>query len=646
MCGIFGFFQSNNCKITTAHTRDLTRLLFKLSETRGREAAGVAVQTPKSIFIHKESLSASKMLRSRDYQAFEQQTFGAQKSREPLGLIGHTRLVTNGFQAIAANNQPVNKNGYVVVHNGIITNDEDIWKNTPELDRQSQVDTEIIPSLIKAYTVSGNTFEVALSKCYADIYGETTIALLTHNTDNATLATNTGSLYYIHDARIGLFVFVSEQYIAEQLLEKSDIFDNKSQKIHQLKANEALNINIQTLERHVFTLSDDVKAPEIAPNLQTQRTIESNTQRLEQKLKTLKRCSRCILPKTMPFIHFDADGVCNYCHNYQPQVIHPRKKIENVFEKYRSKNSSSDCLIGFSGGRDSSYGLHVLKEEFGMNPIAYTYDWGMVTPLARRNQSRMCARLGVEHIWVSADIKAKRNNIRLNVEAWLKKPHLGMVPLFMAGDKQFLYYANKIMNQTGIDLMVFCMNNLERTEFKYGFTGIEPQKKDERTWSLSIKDYAQMLAFYGKEFVTNPAYLNRSLLDSFTAFLSFYAMKHNYVYLFNHLPWDEQHVDDLLLNEYDWEIAPDSPSTWRIGDGTAAFYNYIYHTVAGFTEFDTMRSNQIREGMMTREEALKKIEVENRPRWQSMQEYLQLIHVDFEHAMRCIDSIPKLYENT
>lgn len=46
----------------------------------------------------------------------------------------------------------------------------------------------------------------------------------------------------------------------------------------------------------------------------------------------------------------------------------------------------------------------------------------------------------------------------------------------------------------------------------------------------------------------------------------------------------------------------DTNTTWRIGDGTAAFYNYVYYTVAGFTEHDTFRSNQIREGQMTREE--------------------------------------------
>jgi glutamine---fructose-6-phosphate transaminase (isomerizing) len=65
-------------------------------------------------------------------------------------------------------------------------------------------------------------------------------------------------------------------------------------------------------------------------------------------------------------------------------------------------------------------------------------------------------------------------------------------------------------------------------------------------------------------------------------------------------------------------LATDTNTPWRIGDGTSAFYNYIYYLVAGFTEHDTFRSNQIREGDISREEALRLVEDENRPRYQNI----------------------------
>ena len=80
-----------------------------------------------------------------------------------------------------------------------------------------------------------------------------------------------------------------------------------------------------------------------------------------------------------------------------------------------------------------------------------------------------------------------------------------------------------------------------------------------------------------------------------------------------------------------------------VNDGTAALYNYIYYTVAGFTEHDTFRSNQIREGDITREEALILVESENQPRYQNIRWYLDTLGLDFVEVIKVINSIPKLY---
>ena len=342
-------------------------------------------------------------------------------------------------------------------------------------------------------------------------------------------------------------------------------------------------------------------------------------------------------------VDFDKEGVCNYCRGYQPIENSGRMSLEDDLSKYRKSNGEPDCIVAFSGGRDSSYGLHYLKKELGMTPLAYTYDWGMVTDLARRNQSRMCGDLGVEHIVVSADISKKRENIRRNVSAWLRKPDLGMVPLFMAGDKQFFYYANEIRKQNNIELVIFSENLLEKTYFKTGFCGIDPNFGQNNTYTLGLGAKAKLMSYYGRQFLMNPAYFNRSLIDTFGAYLSYYAIPHNFLWMFQYLPWNENEIDRILLNDYDWETAPDTKTTWRIGDGTAPFYNYIYYIMAGFTENDTFRSNQIREGHLSREEALKLIERDNMPRFESIQWYCDAIGIDLELAMTAIHNAPKHY---
>ena len=74
-----------------------------------------------------------------------------------------------------------------------------------------------------------------------------------------------------------------------------------------------------------------------------------------------------------------------------------------------------------------------------------------------------------------------------------------------------------------------------------------------------------------------------------------------------------------------------------------AFYNYIYGNVAGFSEYDTFRSNQIREGMITREEGMQLILEENQPRYASIKWYLDIVGIDYESAIKIINNIPKLY---
>jgi hypothetical protein len=328
-------------------------------------------------------------------------------------------------------------------------------------------------------------------------------------------------------------------------------------------------------------------------------------------------------------------------------VKNKQRSIDELFklvEPYRKKNGSYDCIAPFSGGRDSTYTLHIIKKELQLNPIAFTYDWGMVTDLARRNIARVCGKLGVENVVVAADIHTKRSNIKKNILAWLKAPSLGMIPLFMSGDKYFFYYANQLKKKTGIHLNIWGINHLENTDFKTGFSGVKPFYDKKRIYSLSLAGKLNFFKYIGKNLILNSSYINSSNLDTLGSFVSRYMFpQKDYYSLFDYHEWNESVIEDLIFNEYDWEGAIDTKSTWRIGDGTASFYNYIYYTVAGFSENDTFRSNQIREGIITRDEALKIIAEENVPRYENIKWYLEILGIDYENTIKVINRIPKLY---
>lgn len=630
-------------KIKSSSIRSITDRLFKLSESRGKEAAGLAIRTKEIIYTYKQPISASRMIKSSEYKKITDEFF----CKRPLAAIGHSRLVTDGLETSNDNNQPVIKNNVIGIHNGIITNVNDLFRQIKEIKRKYEVDTEIILDLVQLFDKNKNKNSLikAVQDTFSRIEGSASIALLFNNNPYLVLATNTGSLYVFNEKDI--MIFASERYILEQLLKK----EIGPGEISHLLAGQGCLVNLNNLEINYFSLIAK-GTPDFSGNIRTfpesTKTEEINIIKKDilqyNENLNLRRCGKCILPESFPGIEFDENGVCNICNNYQKIDILGERQLKQEVRKFRKARNNPDCLVALSGGRDSSYALHYVKNVLKMNPVAFSYDWGMITDLGRRNQARLCGKLGIEHILVSADIKKKRENIRKNVLAWLKKPNLGIVPLFMAGDKQYFYYAQKLKKQLNLDLLIMGENLLEKTHFKTGFSGVKLKSEKGLAYGLGPVNKIKMALYYLKEFIKNPSYLNRSLSDTLWAYACYYFIPHNYVNLYKYIDWEERMVEKTLIDNYNWEMAKDTGSTWRIGDGTVAFYNYIYYTLAGFSENDTFRSNQIREGLISRDEALELVKKENAPRHQSVKWYCDTINIDFEKTIKIINSAPKFYK--
>lgn len=648
MCGIFGIAIQKDSGLAVDDIRKLVDSLFILAETRGKEAAGCAVRSEKGISVYKTPERASRMICTREFEAFFTESFGGGfKGDTPAIVIGHSRLVTNGIQVIPQNNQPVICDGLVSIHNGIIVNDKAIWEENPSLERHADVDTEAYLALVSQSLANGDNLLMAVSKAYKCLEGTAATATLLDSFSGMVLTTNNGSLYTYKSGLAPVFVFASERYMLQRFITHYLHHpESEAINIQAIMPNEGISFCLQDFAaisfNHKAVVSGDAVIPKAVFVAGEKLSIMNFAERQNPEHANLRRCTRCILPETMPFITFDAQGVCNYCHDFQPLESRGIDALKERLGKYKRNDGRPEVLVGVSGGRDSCYGLHVLVRELGVRPVAFTYDWGMITDLARRNQARLCGKLGVEHILLSADIATKRRYVRKNIEAWLKRPELGMIPLFMAGDKHYFHYVDEIKKQNDVELSVFCENRLERAYFKSGFAGLPGS---DRVFDVGFRGKMKILSYYGLNYLTNPSYLNESLWDTLFAFYSSYMLRHDRsLMLFEYVPWEENTVIETLRSEYDWELATDTKSTWRIGDGTAAFYNYIYYTVAGFTEADALRSNQIRQGQLERGKALELVREENRPRWQSLDWYAHTIGFNLNEALQRINSIPKLYK--
>jgi predicted glutamine amidotransferase len=608
MCGIFGQISKKGINYSNIVK------LAKHSARRGRDSSGLICYRDDNYKILKADYDIGKLLRKNE-------------PKDSKMVLGHSRLVTNGLN----DNQPVVRDDIAVIHNGIITNEKEVWKKL-KVERKYEVDSELIVAIAEEYLKNNKDFKKLPNKILSLCEGVIACALLIPRLGKLLLFSNNGSLYTgLHEQKI---YFASESHILNQI---------GCENIKQIYKKPFI-VDVPISNNGLSIREDKVKTKNSTPLISNPELIKSEESFLQYDRPEMKRCSKCLLPETMPFIRFDEDGVCNYCHNHKIRNRpKPKDELFELVKPYR-REERRDCIVPFSGGRDSSYGLHLIVNELKMKPIAYTYDWGMVTDLARRNISRMCSKLGVENIIVAADIAKKRENIRKNLVAWLKSPHLGMISILTAGDKHFFKYVEHIKRETGIDLNLWAINPLEVTYFKSGFLGVKPDFEEERVYSNGI---LKQVNYHIKRFTAmleSPGYFNGSLFDTLSGeFYRSFKKKKDYYHIYDYWRWDEETVNGTL-KKYDWEMAPDTNTTWRIGDGTAGFYNYIYYTVAGFTEHDTFRSNQIREGALTREEAMKLIMEENRPRYQSIKWYLNILGLDFEKTIKTINQIPKLYK--
>ncbi len=650
MCGIFGVVYGRDPSVHASFASSVVETLFRCSETRGKEAAGLAVYDGRAINVLKQAGSVEHFLAHPKYREVMDAALSrwgeARKAggEATLAITGHSRLVTNGAQTEGDNNQPVVARGSVVIHNGIIVNESELWRRNPDLERRAEVDTEVLANLLRKHFNASGDLVWATRRTFSEIEGAASVACFLDDARKLLLATNTGSLFIASNERKSFIVFASERFILQRLLEEADVEQHVGKcSIEQLRAGNGVLVDLDSVGLQSFnSLGSPVKdAPAPAPRAPSQRVeIVDHT----KSAKSLKRCKKCILPETYPFMNFDAEGGCQYCRRWKTIAVKGEEALFKAVEPYRSKDGKPDVIVAFSGGRDSAYGLHYVKKKLGMNPVAFTYDWGMVTDLARRNQARLCGKLGVEHILRSADIPTKRRYVRKNVEAWLRKPELGMVTLFTAGDKQFYKYARDLRKETGIKLVIFCTGNMiEDTPYKTGLCGIDEQDHGMTLTGLHFSDEMRLLWYYFVNYLKNPGYWNESLWDTLDAYYQTFVVKDDFLYLFHYLKWEEEEIVGTIRREYDWEVATDTTTTWRIGDGTAPFYNYIYMTMAGFSEDEVMLSNMIREGVLTRDQALAKAAEFNKPRWPSLREFAQIVGFNLEEAIQRINAAPKLY---
>ncbi len=122
-------------------------------------------------------------------------------------------------------------------------------------------------------------------------------------------------------------------------------------------------------------------------------------------MKTLKICNKCILPETFPGIKFNDQGVCNHCRRDESTVAKApdkkakyRERLDQLVNDIKNKAPAYDAIMAYSGGKDSSYALKLLKERYDLRLIALTFDNHFVSPVTWENIKKITDALEIDLI--------------------------------------------------------------------------------------------------------------------------------------------------------------------------------------------------------------------------------------------------------
>jgi N-acetyl sugar amidotransferase len=302
---------------------------------------------------------------------------------------------------------------------------------------------------------------------------------------------------------------------------------------------------------------------------------------------TGSRCTIGLWDSSLPGIHFDADGVSNYARiQYHLMKDYPLGdfgktewlKITDEIKK-QGKGKPYDCLIGVSGGTDSSYLLHISKE-YSLRPLAVNLDNGWNSDIAVKNIKKVTSSLNIDLETFVIDYEEIKDLLRAFMRAGL--PWIDL-PTDMA--IQAILYKTARRFKTNYILIGndFRSEGKQPTEWTYG---------DQRLLRYVHKKYGEV------RLKTYPLISYASLI-----YLG-YLQGIKLLYPFNYIDYDKKSARDLLIEKYGWEYYGEHHhenlfTKWVIG--------YWMYEKFGIDKRLVTYSAQVLNKKISREEALETI---------------------------------------
>lgn len=319
----------------------------------------------------------------------------------------------------------------------------------------------------------------------------------------------------------------------------------------------------------------------------------------------LRRCTKCVMLETQDMISFDAEGVCATCRQVeykQTKIDWPAREeqFKKLLDQYRGQGPY-DCIIPFSGGKDSTFQAWTLVRKFKAKPLLVSFDHGFYRPQVLRDREKTVKKLGIDLITFKPDWQTVKKTMRLGLErkgAIMWHSHCGIYA-----------YPMQIAIKYKIPLIVWGETTAEYSSY---FNYEEDEMVDEKRFNMAVN-----LGINAEDMV---GMLDGSVtLRDLTPYIypplkELKAIGYRSLCLGNYIPWDTRLQSELIRRELGWQGAPVEGIPYdrywyeKVEDAFQGIEDYLKWIKRGMSRMTHLACIDIRNGRMTRDEALAMIQ--------------------------------------
>lgn len=364
------------------------------------------------------------------------------------------------------------------------------------------------------------------------------------------------------------------------------------------------------------------------------------------KLGKIRYCKKCVIPSSAAIpVEFDENGICSACSvektKFEIDWDRRAKQLGRLLDQYRSKDKTNyDCIIPVSGGKDSYFQIHTIKNIYGMNPLLVTYNANNWTKEGYENLMNMREVFNCDHVFFtpSIDLLKRMNRLcyrKMGDMNW--HAHCGIstypmqvaikynIPLFIWGEHGF-------MHQGGMHSYNDYVEWTFRHRHEHGLRGFEwydmlgdeqdPIEKNELLWAMYPSDED----------------IKRVGLRG--------------IYLSNYVPWLPNEHTKLAIEKYGFKLAerPFERTYRRMSNlddmHENGIHDYLKYVKFGYGRATDHSCKDIRDGVMTREEAVEIVRKMDHVKSKDLYRWLEYVDMSEEEFDRIADTFrdPRVWE--